>query len=417
MSDETLEQALDHMRNCICAGAPFDGYSTNGSIEDDYDGGGRWTLSPLSAFGAAATSASWRLATATDSSPLAAADGDACSDVTMTFDAPSPSANVHFRNIEEILNSRIAVAVCIFGLIGNIGNLIVLLPQGRHCSMGRIERFAYCGLVALTVSDGLFCLTVIPQSFVEQNAVVHRLDDFRLLYAVYGNALVNVFSMASTWLTVTLAVGRYLAICHPFRAREVIGTTVAKRAIFVVYAACVVFNIPRFLTYGVERISCGDSMELYFQWPGETHVKRRPELERIYMWLYFVFGIGVPFVCLVFSNVFLVRALRVACVRLQSIRAVDVCNLHQYRPITMTLVALVAMHIVLVSPAEFALFLRQMLARTVLPVRLYGCFVARTAFCRVGRLRCCAVAAKHEFEGWSINKHDGTPNNIAHSGE
>lgn len=415
MADDRLEQALANLRYCICAV----GFSTtNGSFIDSSSnssssgGGGDIVLGRIDDADTSTTTSGygvsyWRPTIASSSSAAAATTyGDAgnataaasiCSDATMWIGVAGQSGNAAFRRIEELLTTRIAVAVCVFGLIGNVGNLVVLLPQGRHCSMGRIERFAYCGLVALTVSDGLFCLSVVPQSFVERDPLVERRSDFSLLYAVYGNALVNVFSMASTWLTVTLAVGRYLAICHPFRAREVIGSTVAKRAIFVVYAACVVFNVPRFMTYGIEQIHCADdddddesssSTSVFFQWPGETHVKRRPELERVYMWLYFAFGIGVPFVCLVFSNVFLVRALRVACVRLQSIRAVDVVSLHQYRPITLTLVALVIMHIVLVSPAEFVLFLRQLVVWTGLPVR----FSPAAAAACFGHLQGCRRA-------------------------
>lgn len=274
------------------------------------------------------------------------------------------SANNHFRYIEELLYSRIAVFICLFGIAGNAGNLLVLIPQGRRGSMGRIERFAYWGLVALTLSDAMFCITVVPHAFVDRDPAVPEIN-FSLLYAVYGDGLINVFKMASTWMTVTLAVGRYLAICHPFRARELIDTTVAKRAVFVVYGACVVFNIPLFLTYRVEFIDCGPVHQLYFRWPGLSHVKRQPSLENAFMWLYFLVGVCLPFIGFVYCNVFLVRALHNTHTRLRHIRAVGARAGHvdQYRPITLTLIVLVVMYVLLVSPCEFALFLRQQLVR------------------------------------------------------
>ena len=45
--------------------------------------------------------------------------------------------------------------------------------------------------------------------------------DFRLLYRLYSNAVINTFIMTSTWLTVTMALSRFVAICHPLRARQV----------------------------------------------------------------------------------------------------------------------------------------------------------------------------------------------------
>ena len=167
------------------------------------------------------------------------------------------TSNENYRFIEEILYTRVAVAICTFGLLGNICNLFVLVPQGRHCSMGRIEKFAYWGLVSLSVSDGCCCLLVIPHVFVDKDSYYPSHLSFSLLYAVYGPPLLNVFTMVSTWLTVITAVGRYLAICHPFKAREIIGMTVAQRAWLFVYCACFLFNIPRFLTYVIERIDCG----------------------------------------------------------------------------------------------------------------------------------------------------------------
>jgi hypothetical protein len=346
--NDSPQQRLDRLRHCICL--------SFGSHADDFSNS-TFTTSPQ-----LDNSTSWN--SQTEAFPCDSTTADIVQ-----------SANIHFRYLEELLKNRIAIVICVLGLVGNLANLLVLVPQG-HSAMGRMERFAYWGLVSLAVSDAMFCLTVVPHAFVERDPIVFAID-FSLLYSVYGDALVNVFIMASTWITVTLAVGRYLAICHPFRAREIIGTTIAKRAVFLVYGACIALNVPRFLVYRVEHIRCGDVVELYFRWPGPTHVKTSPVVERVHMWLYFVVGILVPFVCLVVSNVFLVRALRVARSKLTLIRAVETRTADPYRPVTLTLavtltlVVLVIMYVVLVSPAEFAMFLRQRLARDGQQVRGY----------------------------------------------
>lgn len=283
-----------------------------------------------------------------------------------SYDAVTPTDPL--RDVEEMLQTRVIVVICIFGVVGNVGNLLVLVPQGRHGAMGRIERSVHWGLVSLAVSDLFFCLTVIPKAFTDRDPFVLR-PDFSLLYSVFGDGLIGVFVMASTWLTVVMAVGRYLAICHPFRARQVIGTTLTKRTVLLVYAACAVCNAPRFLIYRVQRIDCATA-EFYFRWPGVVNVKRNRNLEAVYMWSYFVVCVWAPCVLLSISNAFLIRALRRARTALPPLNrsrtggdpgarigAADPDH-DQYRPITVTLVALIVMYIVLVSPAEIVIFMR-----------------------------------------------------------
>lgn len=281
------------------------------------------------------------------------------SDVCGTGSTP----NDHFRYIEELLLTRVIVTICVFGLLGNVGNLLVLVPQARHCAMGRIERSVHWGLTSLAVSDFFFCLAVIPKAFTDRDPIVLE-SDFSLFYSVYGDALINVFILASTWLTVAMAVGRYLAVCHPFRAREIIGITVAKRAVFFIYGASVLCNAPRFFVHRVERFQCATA-EFFFRWSGYVNIKTHAGVEKGYMWGYFIIGIVLPCALLSFSNAFLIRALRQAHTQLRLNRASMFNPVDQYRPITLTLVALIVMYIVLVSPAEMAIFLRHRLADDV----------------------------------------------------
>lgn len=273
------------------------------------------------------------------------------------------TSNDRFRYIEELLMTRVIVTICIFGLMGNVGNLLVLIPQGRHCAMGRIERSVHWGLTSLAVSDFFFCLAVIPRAFLDRDPIVFD-PDFSLFYAVYGDGFINVFILASTWLTVAMAVGRYLAVCHPFRAREMIGITVAKRAVFLIYGACVLCNAPRFFFHRVERFQCATA-EFYFRWSGYVNIKTHPAVEKGYVWGYFVVGIILPCALLSFSNAFLIRALQQANTKLRLNRASMFNPVDQYRPITLTLVALIVMYIILVSPAEIAIFLRHRLVDDV----------------------------------------------------
>jgi len=97
------------------------------------------------------------------------------------------------------------------------------------------------------VSDALFCIAVLPRAYIGAAAFGFRRYDFRIVYAAYGDTLVNAFIVSSTWLTVAMAVSRYVAICHPLHARQIIGRTFATLTLAGVFAISVLANAPRFL--------------------------------------------------------------------------------------------------------------------------------------------------------------------------
>jgi len=87
---------------------------------------------------------------------------------------------------------------------------------------------------------------------------------FQLLYQAYGAAVINNFMLTSTWLTVAMSFGRYLAVCHPLGVHESFplladctsrdGGTRLKAGL--IFAVCFVFNLPRFFEYRVESRRC-----------------------------------------------------------------------------------------------------------------------------------------------------------------
>ena len=90
------------------------------------------------------------------------------------------------------------------------------LPLRTQAIYDATERAVNMGLGALAVSDLLLCVCLIPDAFVD-NQFHHPSISFALLYRAYGSAVINTFILTSTWLTVTMAAGRYMAICHPFK--------------------------------------------------------------------------------------------------------------------------------------------------------------------------------------------------------
>ncbi|KAK2139787.1 hypothetical protein LSH36_1615g00011 [Paralvinella palmiformis] len=250
-------------------------------------------------------------------------------------------------------------AICIFGLMGNVLTLLILTRKRLKMSCDGTERTVHTGFTALAVSDLLFCLALLPYGLLGRNQFAYYSPGFQLVYETYSGAAVNMFILTSTWLTVTMATSRYLAICHPFRARHVIGMTGTKRSILLVFAVCALFNIPRMLMTKIGSLRCIDGSRMYFKMPG--YLATNGVAHTTYIWTYFTIGILFPLTALAFCNICLVRALHESA-KIRRRYRVPAAHVDSNYRITAILVTIVVMYIVLVSPAEILLFVQDRLS-------------------------------------------------------
>ena len=311
------------------------------------------------------------------------ADGDQSAiNVTAAFcQAPNGSATgdsgisagemTSYNLVEMYLYTVIIPVICLIGIIGNTINLVVLTSIVRNKPMDRMERSATVGLLALAVSDLFFCIAVIPLSFVDDIVISDRLT-FALVYLVYHPAVISTFITLSTWLTVVMAVSRYLAICHPLKARIIIGMRFALGSIAVAFLFSILLNVPRFFQSAVACVMNSDAVSDYFAMPGQ--LQRHGALGLTYYVLYLIIGILLPLIVLAYSNFFLIRAIRNSRrMRRQFQRhgregAAGVDTRHQQHSqadttnaLTLTLTVIVIMYAVLVSPAEITNIFTQMI--------------------------------------------------------
>ena len=122
--------------------------------------------------------------------------------------------------------------VCLPGLMGNILTLIVLSNRNMRTSTNAfLSALAVADSIKLTNDLLYFCTIVLLRT---NDVVGNRAYGYLYPYAHF------IFSMSvcvSSWLTVSVAVERYIMVCHPTRARHVCsrGRAVAVcSAVFVV---------------------------------------------------------------------------------------------------------------------------------------------------------------------------------------
>ena len=263
------------------------------------------------------------------------------------------------QTLRHLIKTVLVPAICILGVIGNALTLLVLTRKRLQSSCDGTERTVHIGLFSLAMSDLLCCICLFPHGFLKENQFNFSSVNFQLVYKTYGEVFINTFILTSTWLTVTMATSRYLAICHPFRARHMIGLTGTRVTILLVFFISILFNIPRFFNYRIESIQCDDGRNIFlsntwFMNSGNSG------LRTAYIWAYFSVGIFLPLVMLAFCNICLVKALRES-TKLRRRYRVPAAHVDSNHRITSILVTIVVMYILFVSPAEILLFVRERL--------------------------------------------------------
>ncbi len=211
---------------------------------------------------------------------------------------------------------------------------------------------SFCRLIALAVADMMFCISAFPSTFLPEDFVFPR-RGFLLYYGKNCAAVINIFIMTSTWLTVTMSTERYLAICHPLKSRKVLTLRRTKIAIICVYIFSALFNLPVFWRYSINAKSCN----------GSTNYSVVPEIlfhsdsfDHAYRATWAVVGNFVPLILLLFFNVCLMREIHKSYAMRKNMNgnsSVHAQNDHEAsNRVTITLIAIVVMFFILVAPSE-----------------------------------------------------------------
>ena len=164
--------------------------------------------------------------------------------------------------LSDFIKTKLVPTVCVFGIVGNSLTLVVLAFEQLRSAVGA-ERKVNVWLQALAVSDLLLCVVLLPHGLMTYGGrLIYTSFSFQLLYQAYGSAVINNFMLTSTWITVAMSFGRYMAVCHPLGVFEnvpplvdcttrggVSGETRIKAG--VIFVLCFLFNLPRFFEYNV----------------------------------------------------------------------------------------------------------------------------------------------------------------------
>ena len=242
-------------------------------------------------------------------------------------------------------------AVCMCGFLGNVLNLIILTGKGIQRALRMTERSANTGLVALATSDLMFCALAFPSTFLPENQR-YSSRGFLLYYGLYCAALINVFIMYSTWLTVVMATERYLAICFPLKARKILSVHRSRVAIILTFCFSVATNIPVFWRYTYKVHHCAN--ETFYSLI-MVELFDSASFDHAYRTIWATIGNFIPLVLLVFFNYCLIREIHRSYAQRKEFAKSSFrghADTETNHRVTMTLISIVVMFLVLVAPSE-----------------------------------------------------------------
>lgn len=239
-----------------------------------------------------------------------------------------------FRKTYLMMHGYISLVVCLFGMLANTLNMIVLTRMDQRISATNAI------LTGLAFADNLVMIEYIPFAFhnyiLRERPMNERFSYPWTVYVLIHAHVTQVFHTISIWLTLLLAVWRYLSVAHPLRSRDWCTLDRALLAILLAYVCSPLVCIPLYLTFTIQEkswrppgsavingTSSNSSSEytLYLLGTSELAKANDSLLENINFWTYSVVIKLIPCVALTILSFRLISALVSAKERRQNLKS------------------------------------------------------------------------------------------------
>ena len=219
-------------------------------------------------------------------------------------DDKSDLATGFYDTAQFITGLIIFPILCFPGIVGNVLSLIVLFHRNMATSTNVF-------LAALAISDTLklindslyFVVILLKRTNGDPSGMV-----MANLYP-YAHFVFNVAVCVTAWLTVSIAVERYIYICHPTKAVSMCTIPRARYISITVFVVMILITIPSWLRYQARHVVDNRiNISCYIVEPtelGYNHAFMTP-----YTWIQNLLRSIVPLVVLIILNTKIINELR-----------------------------------------------------------------------------------------------------------
>ncbi|XP_018644880.1 G-protein coupled receptor fragment, putative [Schistosoma mansoni] len=207
----------------------------------------------------------------------------------------SHKASIDYQYIVAIAYVFIQTTICSIGFILNIINFSVFICKKFSAS-------AYILMTVLSLADAITLGVRIPQGCIFLPHLNHHATDAAIyiyMYSIYVETPVsNMTENISAWLTVALAIERYVSMKHWSLSKRYFTRKTTRQLIASICIIAFIFNIPYF---AIQRVSL-KYVDGVLQLHSDLTSFSRSTYYAFYSWLRIVFVQIIPLCFLCVSN-------------------------------------------------------------------------------------------------------------------
>jgi len=214
------------------------------------------------------------------------------------------SGDVFYDSAQFITGLIIYPVLCFPGIVGNILSLIVLFHKDMATSTNvYLSALAISDTVKL-FNDVLYFVVILMKRTEAENAGQVMAE----LYP-YAHYIFNFAVCVTAWLTVSIAIERYISVCHPTRAKAMCTISRARNTSITVFIAMLIISIPSALRYHAVKVN-DPVLNISCYEVRPTELGSNSSFMTPYTWIQNLFRSIVPLVVLIFLNARIVNELK-----------------------------------------------------------------------------------------------------------
>lgn len=199
--------------------------------------------------------------------------------------------------------------ISLLGILGNILSMVILSrPQMRSSINYLLIGLARCDTIVILTSMLLFG---IPAIYPYTGYLFYYYYVIHPVISPVVYPLAMTAQTASVYLTLTVTLERYVAVCHPLRARALCTYGRARIYVIAILIFSLIYNLPRFWEVSISAFDTPGYEGAYCL--SASNLRTHDLYIRVYVhWMYTVFIYLLPFSSISFFNTMIYQQVRKA---------------------------------------------------------------------------------------------------------